>query len=58
MLLINGAITMFIIVFTRIIIVATIINIIFTKIGGILSHLKYYKILGVDLNKMICSISR
>ena len=57
MLLINGAITMFNIVFMMILIVATIIYIIFTKIDGILSRLKYYKIL-VDLNKMICSVSR
>ena len=44
MLLINGAITMFNIVFMMILIVATIIYIIFTKIDGILSRLKYYKI--------------
>ena len=39
-LLIEGANTMFIIVFTRILIVATKIYIIFTRIGGILKHLK------------------
>ena len=41
MLLIKGAKTMFIIVFTMILIVATIIYIVFAKIGNVLKHLKY-----------------
>ena len=42
MLLIKGAKTMFIIVFTMILIVATMIyNIVFAKIGNVLKHLKY-----------------
>ena len=51
MLLIKGAKTMFIIVFTRILIVATIIYIIYTKIGSILKCLKCYT------NDMECSSS-
>ena len=41
MLLIKGAKTMFNIVFTMILIVATIIYIVFTKIGNVLKHIKY-----------------
>ena len=41
MLLIKGAKTMFIIVFTRILIVATMIYIVFTKIGNVMKHIKY-----------------
>ena len=41
MLLVKGAKTMFIIVFTRILIVATMILIVFAKIGNVLKHLKY-----------------
>ena len=40
MLLINGANIMFIIVFRMILIVATMIYIVFAKIGSVLKHLK------------------
>ena len=42
MLLVKGIKIMFIVVFTMILIVATILYIVFTKIGGILKRLKCY----------------
>ena len=41
MLLIKGVNTMFIIVFAMLLIVATMIFIVFAKIGNVLKHLKY-----------------